>query len=226
MAIALNALAVLFRDRGDLAAARPLLEQSLAVWRGLGDRAVEARSVSNLASVVKLLGELYEECLGIFRDLGDRTGMAWSLDNEGDVVREQGDDEAARVLYQESLSTFRQLGDKWGMAGCLADLGNLARDHGDYAASRTYYIESMQLFQELGQKRGMARLLDCLACWSAAQAQPERALRLAGAAAAIRHVLRAPVPIGEQAKLEKTFNWLANPSLRPPLGPRGWRAGR
>jgi predicted ATPase len=228
--IALNALAVLFRDRGDLAAARPLLEQSLAVWKGLGDRAVEARAVSNLASVVKLQGDLalarslYEECLGIFRDLGDRTGMALSLDYEGDVVREQGDDAAARALYQESLAIFRQLGDKWGMAGCLADLGNLARDHGDYTASRAFYIESMKLFQELGQKRGMARLLDCLACWSAAQAQPERALRLAGAAAAMRHVLGAPLPIAEQAKSEKTLH-LARKSVTPTVAGAAWMEG-
>ncbi len=228
--IALNALAVLARDRGDLRSARSLFEQSLAVWRSLGDRVVEARSVSNLANVAKLQGDyalarsLYEECLGIFRDLGDRTGMAWSLDSEGDVVREQGDDAAAQALYEESLTIFRQLGDKWGMAGCLADLGNLASDHGDHGTARLHYAESMALFQELGQKRGMARLLDCLACSAAAQSQPERALRLAGAAAAMRRVLGAPLPLTEKAKLEKRLE-MARKSVAPPVAAAAWMDG-
>ena len=228
--IALNALAVMARDRGDLAASRSLLEQSLAVWRGLGDRVVEARSVSNLANIVKqqrdfaLARSLYEDCLAIFRDLGDRNGMAWSLDYEGDIVHEQGDHVAARDLYEQSLAIFRQLGDKWGMAGCLADLGNLARDHGDYTASRGHYAESMKLFQELGQKRGMARLLDGFACWEAAQSKPERALQLAGAAAAMRHVLGTPLPLAEQAKLERTLEQ-ARKSLPPAIAAAAWMDG-
>ncbi len=228
--IALNALAANARDRGDLGASRSLFEQSLAVWRDLGDRVVVARSLSNLANVVKLQGDyalartLYEECLSIFRELGDWTGMAWSLDYEGDVAHEQGDDAAARALYEESLKVFRQLEDKWGIAGCMADLGNLARDHGDYATSREHYAESMKLFQELGQKRGVARLLDCLACSASLRSQPERALRLAGAAAAIRRVLGAPLPLAEQAKLEKTLE-LARKSVPPAAAAAAWMDG-
>jgi predicted ATPase len=228
--IALNALAVHARDRGDVAASRSLFEESLAVWRSLGDRVVEARSLSNLANVVKLQGNyalarsLYEEGLSIFRDLGDSTGMAWSLNYEGDVAREQGEDAVARALYEQSLNVFRELGDKWGIAGCLVDMGNLARDHGDYQTSRSQYVESMKLFQELGQKRGMARLLDCLACSAALQSKPERALRLAGAAAAMRRVLGAPLPMAEQARLEKTLD-LARQSVSPTIAAASWMDG-
>ena len=228
--IALNALAVHARDRGDLAASRSLFEESLAVWRGLGDDMVVARSLSNLANVVKLQGNcplarsLYEECLAIFRDLGDRTGMAWSLNYEGDVAHEQGDDAVAGSLYEQSLTLFRELGDKWGIAGCLVDLGNLARDHGDYQTSRSRYSESMKLFQQLGQKRGMARLLDCLACSAALQSKPERALRLAGAAEAMRRVLGAPLPLAEQARLEKTLE-LARQSVSPTMAAAAWMDG-
>jgi predicted ATPase/serine/threonine protein kinase len=228
--IALNALAVHARDRGDLAASRSLFEESLAVWRDLGDQMVVARSLSNLANVVKLQGNyalarsLYEECLSIFRELGDRTGMAWSLNYEGDVAHEQGDDAVARTLYEQSLTIFRELGDKWGIAGCLVDLGNLARDHRDYQTSRSQYRESMKLFQELGQKRGMARLLDCLACSAALQSQPEHALRLAGAAAAMRQVLGAPLPLADQARLEKTLE-SARQSVSPTIAAAAWMDG-
>jgi tetratricopeptide (TPR) repeat protein len=228
--IALNALAVNARDDGELSTAKSLFEESLAVWRDLNDRAMVARALSNVASAVKsqrnyaLARSLHEESRMIFEELGDSTCMAWSLNYQGDVAQEQGEIPVARDLYEQSLSIFRKLGDKWGVAGCLVDLGTLARDQGDEKKSRLHYAESMKLFQELGQKRGMARLLDCLACSAALQSQPERALRLAGSAAAMRRVLGAPLPVAEQTRLEKTLD-LARQSISPAKAAAAWMDG-
>ena len=211
MAIALNGLSVNARNRGDLAAARSLSEENVAVWRELGDRAAVARSLSNLAGVIKMQGDyvlarsLYQECFSIFQELADRTGMAWSLNYQGDLAHGQGDLAGARALYEKSLAIFRDSGDPWGIAGSLADLGNLACELMDYATSQALYCESIHIFQELGHKRGIARLLEGFACSAAAQLKAERALRLAGAAAALRQVLGAPLPRLEQARLEKSL---------------------
>jgi predicted ATPase len=228
--IALNALAVNARDLGDLAASRSLFEKSMEIWKSLGDSVVMARSLSNLASVVKLQGDyatarsLFEGSLALFEELGDSTGMAWSLNYEGDVAHEQGEHAVARSLYEQSLTLFRELGDKWGMAGCLVDLGNLARDQGDHHLARSHYADGLRLFQELGQKRGVARLLDCLACSAALESAPQRALRLAGAAAAMRRVLGAPLRLADQARLEKTLD-LARQSLSPAEAAAAWMDG-
>jgi predicted ATPase len=209
--ICLNALAVITRDRGNIADSRKFFEQSLAVWRKLGDRAAAARVLSNLANVIKLQGDyglarsLYEECLSIFKELGDRAGMAWSLNHQGDMARGQGDPAGARALYEQCLTTFRELGDRWGVAGSLIDLGNLTRDQKEYALAQSLYRESMLIFQELGYKRGIARLLECFAISAGAQSKPERSLRLAGAAAALRQAVGAPLPPGEQAEVEKSL---------------------
>ena len=207
-AVSLNAMAVLARDQGDVAVANSLFEESLVLWRELGDQKAVARSLSNLANVVKLQGDypragsLYAECLSIFRGLGDRTGIAWSLNYQGDVARDQGDSAAARTLYEEGLTIFRELGDRWGIAGTLADLGSLAREQRDCPTADSLYRESLRIFQELEHKRGIARLLECFACSAAAQLQAERSLRLAGAAAALRQNIGAPLTPAEQAKLE------------------------
>jgi hypothetical protein len=58
VAVALNALAVNARDRGELAASSQLFEQCLGIWKDLGDPPNIARALSNLASVMKLQGEL------------------------------------------------------------------------------------------------------------------------------------------------------------------------
>ena len=208
VAVSLNARAVLARDRGDVALALSLFQESLGLWRQLGELKAIARALSNLASVLKLQREyelarsLCGECGAIFEGLGDRTGVAWSLNNQGDVAREQGDSAAAQALYEQGLTIFRELGDRWGIAGTLADLGNLAREQKHCSAALPLYRESLKIFQELNHKRGIARLLECCACSAAVQQQPERSLRLAGVAAALRKSIGAPLAPAEQEKLE------------------------
>jgi predicted ATPase len=230
VAVSLNALAVFARDRGSIAKARALFEETLALWRELGDLKAVARALSNLANVVKLQGDydraraLYAECLSIFRGLGDRTGTAWSLNYQGDVARDQGDSAAARALYEQGLAIFRELGDRWGIAGTLADLGSLAREQGNYPSAHSLYRESIKLFQELEHKRGIARLLECFACSAAAQVHAERSLRLAGAAAALRQNIGAPLTPAEQVKLEASLD-RARQAVTNTAGATAWLEG-
>jgi tetratricopeptide (TPR) repeat protein len=230
IAVSLNALAVFARDRGDVATAHILFEASLALWRELGDQKAVARALSNLANVLKLQGDydrarsLYAECLAIFRGLGDRTGVAWSLNYQGDVARDQGDSAGAQALYEQGLVIFRELGDRWGIAGTLADLGSLAREQRNYPRVHSLYRESIKIFQELEHKRGIARLLECFACSAAAQSQAERSLRLAGAAAALRQNIGAPLTPAEQAKLEASLH-LARQALSNTAGVAAWLEG-
>ena len=208
-AVSLNALGVNARNRGDLAEAHALFEESLALWKEWGgDQKAVARSLSNLASVAKSQGDytrarlLYAECLAIFQGLGDRTGVGWSLNSQGDVARDQGDSLAAQGLYEQSLTIFRETGDRWGIAGTLADLGNLAREQRDFPIAQSLYRESIRLFLTLEHKRGIARLLECFACSAAVQLEAESSLRLAGAAAALRRSIGTPLTPAEQSKLE------------------------
>ena len=230
VAVSLNALAVLAGDQGKIAVAHSLFEESMVVWRELGDQRSVARSLSNLGNVVKLQGDyprarsLYAECLSIFRELGDRTGVAWSMNYQGDVARLQSDFSAARTLYEQGLEIFRELGDRWGIAGTLADLGSLAREQENYPAALSLYRESIKIFRELDHKRGIARLLECFACSAAAQLEAERSLRLAGAAAALRQNIGAPLMSAEQLKLEAGLH-PARLELTDTVGVTAWLEG-
>jgi predicted ATPase len=230
VAVSLNALGVFARDRGDVAVGQILFEASLRLWRDLDDRRAIARALSNLANVLKLQGDydrsrsLYAECLAIFQGLGDRTGVAWSLNYQGDVARDHGDCAAARTLYEQGLAIFRELGDRWGIAGTLADLGTLAREEGNYAAAHSLYRESIKIFQELDHKRGIARLLECFACSAAVQFDAVRSLRLAGAAAALRQNIGAPLTPAEQAKLQAILE-PPRQALTNTVGATAWLEG-
>ncbi|HUO35127.1 MAG TPA: protein kinase [Candidatus Acidoferrum sp.] len=212
VAVSLNALAVLSREHGNIPASHTLFEESLAQWREIGDRMAVARSLSNLANILRMEGDfsrsvaLHQESLLIFQELGDRMGVAWSHNYQGDVARETGNSDAAQKLYEQGLSIFLEIADPWGTARTLSDLGTLARERGDCAAACSYFRESLTIFRDLEHNRGVARLLECFACLAAVQHQPQRALRLAGAAAALRQNIGTPLMATEQAQLEAVLD--------------------
>ena len=230
VAVALNALAVIFRYRGDLATASSLFERCVAIWREVGDPADIARALSNLANLIASRGEyaraftLYDECLSMFRKAGNMAGVAWTLNYQGDVARETVDLVAARSFYEQSLSTFSLLQDGWGIASVLSDLAGLSCDQGDNAEAHRLYRESMSMFQKLGYKRGIARVLESLAASAAARSNGERSLRLAGAAAALRQRLGAPLTPADQLKLDKALEF-ARRTLSNTAGLTAWMEG-
>jgi predicted ATPase/serine/threonine protein kinase len=230
VAVALNALGVNARDRGELTDASLLFERCSAIWKDFGDPADIARALSNLASVMKLQGNyerassLYNECLTIFRQAGDGAGAAWTLNYLGDVAREKADLVAARSFCEQSLSEFRRLHDSWGIASALSDLASLSCDQGNNAEARRLYGESIKVFQELGHKRGVARALECLAVSAAAQSNAEQSLHWAGAAAALRQQLGVPLMPAEQRRLEKALEF-ARRTLGNAAGLTAWMEG-
>ncbi len=74
------------RGQGDLAAARSLLEQSVAIWRELGNKRGIAISLNPLGHVAREEGDYvaaaasHRESLTVRRELGDKKGVAECLE--------------------------------------------------------------------------------------------------------------------------------------------------
>jgi len=132
--------------------------------------------------------------------------MASALHGLGDVAKAEGDYPVARSYYLESLSLFRKIENRWEIASVQRDLASLSREQGDCAAATAGYMEALSMFRALGHRRGIARVLEYLACCAAEQARPERALKLAGAAAALREKLGTPLSAAELAELDQNLN--------------------
>jgi len=106
----------------------------------------------------------------------------------------------------------------------LGDLGNVARDQKDQPTAQALYGQSIRMFNELDHKRGVARLLECLATAAAVQSRTDRALRLAGAAAALRETVGAPLTAIEQLALDRYLD-PARQSLNGREGAQAWTEG-
>jgi predicted ATPase/class 3 adenylate cyclase/DNA-binding XRE family transcriptional regulator len=199
--------------QGDYARATALYEESLALLREQEDKPGISASLNSLGNVASSLGDfarasvLYEESLTIDRELGDKPGIAVQLNNLGSIAWRQGDHVRARVLHEESLAINRELGVKAFIALSLSNLGYVAERQGDYAQAALLQEESLALFRELGDKRSIAINLEGLARVAAgAETAPEarqRAVRLLGAADALRVAIGAPLPPSDRPDMER-----------------------
>ena len=204
---ALQGAGTLSAQLGDYDAARGYYEESLDLRRELSDTQGMAALLNNLGILARFRGDLaaarqlYEESLALLRELNDRPAIAQAYNNLALVTREE-DPQRARALLEESLTVRRALKDKWGIANSLSSLGDVLLDLGDLATARAVVRESLALNAELGDRRAIAYCLDYLASLAAAEGQAERALRLGGAADALRAELNAPLSPGDQARLD------------------------
>ena len=209
--------------QGDFQAAQKLYEASLAIRRERGDQAQVASLLSNLGIVARLQGrykearQLNEEALSLRRGLGDKWAIAVSLNNLGNVAIDQGCFDEARRLHEEGLALRWDVGDMWVVANSLNNLGNLARDQGDIQQAEARYRESLKIVREYNDRWAMAYLLEDMGRLAALQDQPKRALRLTGAAEALRQAIGAPRSAAEQKKLdsglENTRQSLGEPAI-------------
>jgi non-specific serine/threonine protein kinase len=145
----------------------------------------------------------YEEGLAIQKDLGGRHGIAaMMLRNLGTL---QEDHTKTRALFEESLSIWRELGLKYQVAYSLCLLGELFNEQGDYTAARAFFEEGLAIQKEMGDRGNITVSMEGFAVLAAAQGHPERALRLAGAAAALHEAIHNPLPPTHQARLDRNL---------------------
>jgi predicted ATPase/class 3 adenylate cyclase len=169
IALSLNVLAFLNRNRGDHARAISLLEESLTLCRESNQQWALAETLFILAVTVRRQGDyerakaLLEESLTLWRQTGDKAGLARSLASLGVVARLQGDFVRARALHEESLALHKELGHKLEVAEVLLMLGAAAQNQGDYARAAALHEECLILSRELGDKLQAAAALVNLA---------------------------------------------------------------
>jgi non-specific serine/threonine protein kinase len=185
-------LGLVAREKGDYARARPLYEQGLAIRRELGDQQGIAWSLNDLGYVAFLQGDLptarslLEQSLAIARRCGYTAIIAWSLTHLAQAADAQGDFPATKAPLSEVLAIWRADSNPWGIAWTLLKQGRMAQHQGDWPAALACFTESLSFFHECASGRNVAECLEGTAVVAVAQGQPDRAVRLFGAAEAVR----------------------------------------
>jgi non-specific serine/threonine protein kinase len=189
---AMVAASELSSTHDELDVARAWCGKALAVYRRLNEQRGTSRALFNLGVLARGRGDLdaarplLAESIGLMRELGDTHGMGVALTDLAIVARRQRRYAEVRALLEEALALWREAGDQWHVAESLCQLGLLACAQGDAPTARPLLHGATTLQRDLLNTRGLTESLDAHAALAAVEAKPERALRLAGAASALR----------------------------------------
>jgi DNA-binding CsgD family transcriptional regulator len=134
----------------------------------------------------------YEAALDALRG-NNGWGIALAHYGLGWLAMSRQDRTAAMRSFRTALGLYREIDARPEMARCLAGIGWAAMTTGDLALARASLTESAQLSLATGQRLPVARGLTALGVLALAERDPERAIRLEGAAGALREELgKAP----------------------------------
>ncbi len=121
------------------------LEESLPLWRLVGDKAEEGKTLNLIGSIYSNLGEkqqaleYYNQALPLRRTVGDKLGEAITLNNLGSFYHDLREKQQALEYYNQALLLFHAVGDKAGEAIILNNIGSFYDDLGEKQQALEYY---------------------------------------------------------------------------------------
>jgi tetratricopeptide (TPR) repeat protein len=223
--------------QGKFDRARAYIEDSLGLYRELGYKA--ASPIQNpqghegaFAAAYLCLGQVhylqdrlieagahFEIALKIFNEIDDLNGKCWASPWLGCVAYRAGNLDQAKTLIEAALPIHDPDGHWADLAFALLSLGDVMQAQGDPTAAAKLYARSLTLVVEHRARSAVAPYLEAYARLALAGAQPDRAARLLGAAAALRDQIGTPVPPVERSDYGRTLA-----QARDQLGPAAFDA--
>jgi len=104
-------------------------EATLPLWRKLGDKANEAKTLVIIGFIYDALGEqkqaldYFQQALPLLQTLGDRAVEAKTLNNIGGIYIALGEQKQSLDYFQQALPLSRALGDRVVEATTLNNIG-------------------------------------------------------------------------------------------------------
>jgi predicted ATPase/DNA-binding XRE family transcriptional regulator len=185
-------LGVMAAIQSDTATAERHLREAARIAGEAASPFEEARALLHLGDVKHERGEtreaglLYEQAAGIFKAVDDQYHTSLALSQAGGAALADGDLERARIFCEEGLRIQRELGDPRGLAESSLDVGWIRYEQHQLIAAQRLFVEVLTRAREFATTYLVPRALEGLAVVAAARGRYSHALRLAGAASAIR----------------------------------------
>ena len=190
-AIALDGAGQLAGVQADHEAQRQHEQESLAIWRSLGDDVRTASTLGDLGAVAHLRSDypgaqaMYAEALDLARRVGESSVMARCLSGLGRLALHTGDQAQATAYYTESMSRFRAAGDLRRATVILGNLGVVAFNECDFDLAAARLTEHLANARKLGDSKLIGGALTNLGTVLQNTGDPERGAQLHAEALAL-----------------------------------------
>ena len=202
--------------QGDVEVASAWLQESLDLYRELGDEEGIARATAELGGLAIYERDLdravalYEECLPLLRKQGNPSRLAVALGNLGTVAHMRGDAVTAVDYYEQAIDASRGAGDEDGVAVNLHNLGRselaLARSDG----ARDALGESLAIARRLGYREVIAYCLGGFAELAMLEDDAPRAATLLGASEGLFSDIGAMLSPDEAEAQERVTEYIVD----------------
>jgi predicted ATPase len=215
----------------DFAAATATCSQALSWARAADDCATIAQALQLLGCYATLRGDqalgraLLEEATATCQQIGDSLGQIRPLFLLASAAYFAGDLGAARRHCLDSLAIARAMLGRRGCADSLENLGWVLTAAGEPDAAREPLQESIAIRWETGQWALVPWGLERLAGLACAERRWTRALRLGGAAAALRESFASPLPDPWRAEVEAWLDEARTALADPDAAASAWEDG-
>ncbi|MEK8090032.1 tetratricopeptide repeat protein [Thermithiobacillus plumbiphilus] len=165
-AIALNNLAVVLQESGDLDKAIALYQSALALQRNPTEI---ASAYNNIASIYAMQQNYFKaisflrQALDIFEKQDDRNKWAMVATNLGDTYRKAQQYDEAETILKQGLAASQATGNRYWEASAQQYLGLLYRDQGKPDLAKRYFVESAAIFKEIDAKGDFDEVMTAIA---------------------------------------------------------------
>jgi non-specific serine/threonine protein kinase len=187
--------------QADYQVAEELAEEAVVVYRSLGDELGAGWALNQLGSIHLYAGqtaraaERFDEALSASSDPELRVD---TLVGTGEVYLVVGDVPGSRRPLEQALAEASGPDGRWLVALGVLFLAIADFFDREHRRSRERLEEALDAFHELGNRGLLSAALYVAGALVLAEGAPERALRLCGAAMAMRDTIRAPLAPGWQ----------------------------
>ena len=169
MAVKVDALLVQARAlvfAGQAAAARPPLDQALALARAQGYQRGESNAMSQLGLLHWRAGDYaaaddwLERAVQLIRQLGDARRQLDILNNLGVVAKARARYAQALAHYEAAWDVARRIGDRSGQAMLLNNMGSVCLECGDFFQAGLHTEQAAHIYRDLQEpaQQGFALL--------------------------------------------------------------------
>jgi tetratricopeptide (TPR) repeat protein len=117
--------------------------------------------------------------------------------------RIRGNYETAKKIFEEGREAFRRIHSKYFVLVMSSELGHVERQAGNLTQAKLIYKETIKGWQDLGNRAAMAHQLECFGFLAIAEEEPQAAVKLFGAAEALRDKIQAPMTDYERVEYEQ-----------------------
>jgi tetratricopeptide (TPR) repeat protein len=114
----------------------------------------------------------------------------------------RGNYKLAKEIFENGLNIFGRLRNRNFHTIFSSELGHIARHTGDPNRAKEIYRETLRAWQDLGNRAAVAHELECFGFLAIAGEEPQAAVKLFGAAEALRDKIQAPMTDYERVEYD------------------------